>query len=185
MSRARRADSAVQELIEDTLEEQELDYTRHTGAHGGLPGLVVELPGERRLKTNTHPVHRRALGARRGVRLPQARREPRGRLPVPAEAQPQALRRRLHPRQRRRHLPRRPDGAGRRSPPTRSTACSARCSRPSTRTSTPCWSWVFAPRSRRNGSGGSTRGESLKNLEAFAHLIDRRRRLGPTAWPGR
>ena len=30
------------------------------------------------------PDRRRALGARRGVRLPQARREPRGRLPVPA-----------------------------------------------------------------------------------------------------
>ena len=28
-------------------------YTHHQGAHGGLPGLVVELPGERRLKTNT------------------------------------------------------------------------------------------------------------------------------------
>ena len=27
--------------------------TRHEGAHGGLPGIIVELPGERRLKTNT------------------------------------------------------------------------------------------------------------------------------------
>src|SRR6185436_17398114 len=26
---------------------------RHEGAHGGLPGIIVELPGERRLKTNT------------------------------------------------------------------------------------------------------------------------------------
>ena len=31
----------------------ELVYTRHEGAHGGLPGLIVELPGERKLKTNT------------------------------------------------------------------------------------------------------------------------------------
>ena len=27
--------------------------TRHEGARGGLPGIIVELPGERRLKTNT------------------------------------------------------------------------------------------------------------------------------------
>jgi putative sensory transduction regulator len=43
----------VQQLIEDTLTEHDLVYTRHEGARGGLPGLVVELPGERRLKTNT------------------------------------------------------------------------------------------------------------------------------------
>ena len=45
--------SDVRELIEDALDERELPYTRHEGAHGGLPGLIVELPGERRLKTNT------------------------------------------------------------------------------------------------------------------------------------
>src|SRR3977135_113033 len=45
--------SHVQQLIEDTLDANELIYTRHEGAHGGLPGLIVELPGERRLKTNT------------------------------------------------------------------------------------------------------------------------------------
>ena len=45
--------SHVQRLIEDTLEANELTYSRHEGAHGGLPGLIVELPGERRLKTNT------------------------------------------------------------------------------------------------------------------------------------
>ncbi|MCV7151447.1 YbjN domain-containing protein [Mycolicibacterium pyrenivorans] len=45
--------SDVQDLIERTLKEQELTYTRHQGARGGPPGLVVELPGERRLKTNT------------------------------------------------------------------------------------------------------------------------------------
>lgn len=44
---------SVQELIERTLDEHELVYTRHPGARGGLPGLIVELPGERRLKTNT------------------------------------------------------------------------------------------------------------------------------------
>ena len=45
--------SAVQALIEGALEDRELVYTRHPGARGGLPGLIVELPGERRLKTNT------------------------------------------------------------------------------------------------------------------------------------
>ena len=43
----------VQQLIEDACKESGLTYTRHEGAHGGLPGLIVELPGERRLKTNT------------------------------------------------------------------------------------------------------------------------------------
>ncbi len=43
----------VQQLIEDTLDERSVPYFRHKGAHGGLPGLVVELPGERKLKTNT------------------------------------------------------------------------------------------------------------------------------------
>ena len=50
---ARRAENSVQRVIEDTLQAHELTYTHHAGAHGGLPGLVVELPGERRLKTNT------------------------------------------------------------------------------------------------------------------------------------
>lgn len=45
--------SAVQQLIETTLKEHDLEYSRHEGAAGGLPGLVVALPGERRLKTNT------------------------------------------------------------------------------------------------------------------------------------
>ena len=43
----------VQRLIEDTLDEHSLPYFHHEGAHGGPPGLIVELPGERRLKTNT------------------------------------------------------------------------------------------------------------------------------------
>ena len=43
----------VQELIEKALTANELTYSHHKGAHGGLPGIVVELPGERRLKTNT------------------------------------------------------------------------------------------------------------------------------------
>ena len=51
---ARVRPSDVQQLIEDTLERATTwSYTRHEGAHGGLPGLIVELPGERRLKTNT------------------------------------------------------------------------------------------------------------------------------------
>jgi len=45
--------SPLHRVIEEALDERELVYTRHEGAHGGLPGLVVELPGERRLKTNT------------------------------------------------------------------------------------------------------------------------------------
>ena len=43
----------VQQVIEDTLDASDLTYSRHPGSHGGLPGLIVELPGERRLKTNT------------------------------------------------------------------------------------------------------------------------------------
>jgi hypothetical protein len=45
--------SDVRRLIEDTLKTAELTYSEFPGAHGGLPGLVVELPGERKLKTNT------------------------------------------------------------------------------------------------------------------------------------
>ena len=44
---------AVQEVIEQALRASELNYSKHPGAHGGPPGLVVELPGERKLKTNT------------------------------------------------------------------------------------------------------------------------------------
>ncbi|GAB5900548.1 YbjN domain-containing protein [Mycolicibacterium mageritense] len=44
---------SLQQLIEDTLAEHGLNYQHHEGAHGGLPGIVVELPGERKLKTNT------------------------------------------------------------------------------------------------------------------------------------
>jgi hypothetical protein len=45
--------SDVATVIEDTCKEHGLVCTRHKGAHGGLPGIIVELPGERRLKTNT------------------------------------------------------------------------------------------------------------------------------------
>ncbi|MGK2882921.1 MAG: YbjN domain-containing protein [Mycobacterium sp.] len=44
---------SVRQLIEETLARNELEFSRHEGARGGLPGLVVALPGERKLKTNT------------------------------------------------------------------------------------------------------------------------------------
>lgn len=43
----------IQDVIEETLQANELEYAHHKGAGGALPGLVVTLPGERRLKTNT------------------------------------------------------------------------------------------------------------------------------------
>lgn len=43
----------VQRLIEDVLRSQELDFSYHDGGRGGYPGIVVALPGERRLITNT------------------------------------------------------------------------------------------------------------------------------------
>lgn len=45
--------STVQAVIEHTLRASELTYSEFPGTHGGPPGLVVELPGERKLKTNT------------------------------------------------------------------------------------------------------------------------------------
>jgi hypothetical protein len=44
---------SVQQVIEDALRASDLTYAEHLGVQGGLPGLVVELPGERKLKTNT------------------------------------------------------------------------------------------------------------------------------------
>ena len=43
----------VRQDIEETLTEHGLNFTRYEGAHGGLPGLLVEVPGERKLITNT------------------------------------------------------------------------------------------------------------------------------------
>ncbi|MGU3501268.1 YbjN domain-containing protein [Mycobacterium sp. C31M] len=45
--------SPIREIIEQTLQANDLEYAHHKGVNGGLPGLVVALPGERRLKTNT------------------------------------------------------------------------------------------------------------------------------------
>ena len=45
--------AAVQRVIQDCLDENGLNYTRYEGARGGMPGLIVELPGERKLITNT------------------------------------------------------------------------------------------------------------------------------------
>jgi hypothetical protein len=50
---ARVAEARAQRIIEAALAEHGLAYTRHEGAHGGLSGLIVELPGERKLTTNT------------------------------------------------------------------------------------------------------------------------------------
>lgn len=43
----------VQQLIERTLQDNELSYSHVDAAHGGPAGIVVALPGERRLTTNT------------------------------------------------------------------------------------------------------------------------------------
>jgi Putative bacterial sensory transduction regulator len=51
--RGGRMTSTVQAVIERALQASHLTYSEFPGAHGGLPGLVVELPGERKLKTNT------------------------------------------------------------------------------------------------------------------------------------
>jgi hypothetical protein len=45
--------SDVAQVIKDTLDAAGLTYSWHAGAHGGLPGVIVELPGERKLTTNT------------------------------------------------------------------------------------------------------------------------------------
>lgn len=45
--------STAQAVIEGALQASGLTYSEFPGARGGLPGLVVELPGERKLKTNT------------------------------------------------------------------------------------------------------------------------------------
>jgi hypothetical protein len=49
-----REDAAdeVHRVIVNVVKEQELDYALHESATGGLPGIVVALPGERRLITN-------------------------------------------------------------------------------------------------------------------------------------
>jgi hypothetical protein len=50
-----RGDAAddVHRVIENAVKEQDLDYALHESGSGGLPGIVVALPGERRLITNT------------------------------------------------------------------------------------------------------------------------------------
>jgi len=54
MSAGPRSDAIrVRQVIEETLTEHGLNFTRYEGAHGGLPGLLVEIPGERKLITNT------------------------------------------------------------------------------------------------------------------------------------
>src|SRR5256885_1152218 len=53
MSGNRAMTDDVVKVIEDTCKEHGLVCTPHKGVRGGLPGIIVELPGERRLKTNT------------------------------------------------------------------------------------------------------------------------------------
>ncbi|WP_319453437.1 MULTISPECIES: YbjN domain-containing protein [unclassified Mycobacterium] len=53
MSQSGDAAQAAHRLIEHAAKEQELDYALHPSESGGLPGIVVALPGERRLITNT------------------------------------------------------------------------------------------------------------------------------------
>ncbi|TVS74505.1 YbjN domain-containing protein [Mycobacterium helveticum] len=47
------SDQPVRQVIERALRASGLTYSESPGSHGGPPGLVVELPGERKLKTNT------------------------------------------------------------------------------------------------------------------------------------
>lgn len=53
MSAPRGAAVPVRQVIEEVLTGHGLSFSRYEGAHGGLPGLIVELPGERKLITNT------------------------------------------------------------------------------------------------------------------------------------
>lgn len=45
--------ATVTQLIEETLRAHDLDFSHHDGGAHGRPGIVVALPGERRLVTNT------------------------------------------------------------------------------------------------------------------------------------
>ena len=45
--------ATVTQLIEETLTAHELDFSHHDRGVAGRPGIVVALPGERRLITNT------------------------------------------------------------------------------------------------------------------------------------
>jgi hypothetical protein len=140
--------SDVQQVIEDTCKENGLTYTRHEGAHGGLPGLIIELPGERRLKTNTilsigeHSVRVEAFVCRK-----------------PDENHEGVYKFLLKRNRRLYGVAYTLDNVGDiylvgRMALHSVTECSARCSKPSTPISIRCWSWVFARRSKKSGSGG-------------------------------
>ena len=89
--------------------------------------FTVELPGEKKLSTPCRlDVGEHAFGVHAFV-VPAARREPRAGLPLAARAQPEDVRRLVR---RRRASATSTSTAGcrwSRSPPTRSTGCSARC----------------------------------------------------------
>ena len=48
-----QAQRRVQQEIEQALTEHGLNFARYDETRGGLPGVIVELPGERKLITNT------------------------------------------------------------------------------------------------------------------------------------
>jgi hypothetical protein len=49
----RGTDNPALQIIEETLKESDLEYAFHHGVDGAPSGIVVEVPGERRLITNT------------------------------------------------------------------------------------------------------------------------------------
>ena len=52
-ARARPGDNPPLDVIEATLKDSDLQYAFHEGVDGAPSGIVVEVPGERRLITNT------------------------------------------------------------------------------------------------------------------------------------
>ena len=145
-------------------------YTRHEGAHGGLPGLIVELPGERELKTNTilsigeHSVRVEAFVCRKPDENSRASTASCSSATAGSTGWPTRWTTSATSIW----------SAGwrwSRSPPTESTGSSGRCSKPSTPTSNLA-GLGFRTSIQKEWEWRVSRGESLKNLEAFEHLIE-------------